>query len=411
MKNVIHLISVMSMVLFSMPLLAADWPQWGGPSGNGIAPTSPPLLTQFPANGVAKLWTSEDILGGESGGWGSVAVCGGKAYVFVNRVKTASPTTRETQYSVYCLDAATGKTLWRTSMTGCFLYFPCSTTPAIADGRCYVCNSEGRIFCLDVADGNVVWTSAALGAREFNHNRSSSVLVVDGVAIALIDKCAYGVDIRDGKTIWNDPKLAGGQRSSAVLWNDSRTNWALLHAADKLACVNPRDGTTRWSVPCGGVATPAVIANYAAVSVGGGANGLVVFRLTSTGAEKLWSIPAKEDYSGPIISGDDVYVVGGAYQEAGKGKARCLNLTDGAILWEELLGDAQLTSPVLADGKIITVSGSQLVVFTADPSRFTPVGKMDLGLDKWCSPTIADGKAFLRTSKNVICVDLTAPKQ
>ena len=105
--------STIPLVLCLAPLcavtVAADWPQWGGPDRNGIAPTSPPLLSQFPEKGVAKLWTSEDILGGESGGWGSVAVSGGKAYVFVNRVKTASPTTRETQDSVYCLDAATGR--------------------------------------------------------------------------------------------------------------------------------------------------------------------------------------------------------------------------------------------------------------------------------------------------------------
>lgn len=409
MKHVFRLILLIT--LCTLRAMAADWPQWGGPDRNGIAPTSPALLDQFPAAGPAKLWTSEDILGGESGGWGSVTVSGGKAFVFVNRVKTASPTTRETQDSVYCLDANTGKTLWRTSMTGCFLYFPCSTTPAVADGRCYVCNSEGKIFCLDTADGNVLWTSAALGSSGFNHNRSSSVLVTDGTAIALIDTCAFGVDIADGKTLWKEPKLAGGQRSSPVLWNNEGANWVIINAADKLSCVNPKDGKIRWSVACGGCATPSVMGNYAAVSIGGGNNGFVLYDLSPTGAQKLWSIPTKEDYSAPLFVGDHLYAVGGAYAEAGKGKARCLILKDGTPAWEELLADAQLVSPVLADGKIITVSGSQLVVFKANAEKFDLVGKMNLGLDKWCSPTIADGKVFLRTAKNVLCVDLTRKDQ
>jgi hypothetical protein len=37
------------------------------------------------------------------------------------------------------------------------------------------------------------------------------------------------------------------------------------------------------------------------------------------------------------------------------------------------------------------------------------VGKANLGLLNWCSPAIADGKAYLRTGKNVMCIDLTKP--
>jgi hypothetical protein len=63
----------------------ADWPQWRGPSRNGVAPAGPRLLDVWPKDGPKLLWTSEPIASGVLGGCGSVTVAGGKAFVFVHR--------------------------------------------------------------------------------------------------------------------------------------------------------------------------------------------------------------------------------------------------------------------------------------------------------------------------------------
>ena len=58
-------------------------------------------------------------------------------------------------------------------------------------------------------------------------------------------------------------------------------------------------------------------------------------------------------------------------------------------MWEESLPMAQLSSPVLAYGKIFAIVGSELVVFKASPEKFQLVGRANLGLAEWCSPAIA----------------------
>jgi len=95
----------------------------------------------------------------------------------------------------------------------------------------------------------------------------------------------------------------------------------------------------------------------------------------------------------------------GAYYAANKGRALCIDM-NGKTLWEQRLGQAQLSSPILADGKIIAISGADLVVFQATPLQYTQVGRFNIGTDKWTSPTIVDGRLYLRTAKNVLCYDI-----
>jgi hypothetical protein len=49
------------------------------------------------------------------------------------------------------------------------------------------------------------------------------------------------------------------------------------------------------------------------------------------------------------------------------------------------------------------------MVIRATPERCELLGKATLPLSKWASPTIADGRLYLRQRKNVACYDLTRP--
>jgi outer membrane protein assembly factor BamB len=60
---------------------ASDWPQWRGPSRNGMQPDSPPLADQWPSKGLTKLWDSEPIPSDDDGGHGSVVAVNGRVYV------------------------------------------------------------------------------------------------------------------------------------------------------------------------------------------------------------------------------------------------------------------------------------------------------------------------------------------
>ncbi|MCB1064435.1 MAG: PQQ-like beta-propeller repeat protein, partial [Verrucomicrobiae bacterium] len=62
----------------------ADWPQWRGPSRNGVADSDAKLPAELTEeNAPKKLWESETIPSDHDGGHGSVAVAGGKVFISV----------------------------------------------------------------------------------------------------------------------------------------------------------------------------------------------------------------------------------------------------------------------------------------------------------------------------------------
>jgi len=63
---------------------AADWNEWRGSNRNGAASKSIPLAEAWPEGGPPKLWQSAKIQGDLKGGYGSVAVKDGRAYVYSN---------------------------------------------------------------------------------------------------------------------------------------------------------------------------------------------------------------------------------------------------------------------------------------------------------------------------------------
>ncbi|MCH2379744.1 MAG: hypothetical protein MK236_10030, partial [Pedosphaera sp.] len=66
---------------FTVTTSAVDWPQWRGPSGNGLVADSVPLLSAFPKDGLERLWTSEHIPSNDDGGHGTMVVVGNRVYM------------------------------------------------------------------------------------------------------------------------------------------------------------------------------------------------------------------------------------------------------------------------------------------------------------------------------------------
>ena len=70
----------------------ASWPQWRGPTRDGIAPAGPKLLDAWSTNGPKQVWKSGLIRGlTVEGGMSSVVVSGGKAIVYVNGRESPNP--------------------------------------------------------------------------------------------------------------------------------------------------------------------------------------------------------------------------------------------------------------------------------------------------------------------------------
>ena len=98
--------------------LAADWPQWRGPNRDGISQGDGPF--QGVARGRAEAPLASEDLGD---GYSTPAVVGDRIYRLGSKGMDDE--------SVYCLDAADGKTLWTSRMGNVGAQSAWPTIPAL----------------------------------------------------------------------------------------------------------------------------------------------------------------------------------------------------------------------------------------------------------------------------------------
>jgi len=322
--------------------------------------------------------------------------------------------TEEVQEYLYCLSAATGKTLWKSPMSTAadpFTHnYKSSNTPAVSDGKVYVNSVANTVFCFDAGSGKRLWESAPLGT-ENNHGRYSSMLIHQNVAVIVTARGVSAVSAADGKTMWSVPGTGLYAAGSAVAWSKG-DKWYILAEFEKhLKMIDPQTGAVIASALGGGNSTPAIVGDYAAASTPGA---LRAYKLSPTSLQCIWTVPFNDDFTAPLIDGKYLYVLGGSDfygKETKPGKAMCLELETGRVMWEEPMSLANYGSLALADGKLIGVVGKELVMFRASPEKFQLVGRTDLSLERWISPAIADGKVYLRTAKKIVCYDLAKPRK
>lgn len=119
-------------------------------------------------------------------------------------------------HSVYALDAATGRTVWRYWTGG-----EIAASPACWQGRLYVGSQDGWVYCLRADSGGLVWRfrGGPHDRRMLFHGRPQSlwpiaggVIVEGGVVQFYAGRCshdrvsAYGLDARTGEVVWQNDK-------------------------------------------------------------------------------------------------------------------------------------------------------------------------------------------------------------
>ena len=527
MRRGLPMTTMMIAILAAGTAFAGDWPQWLGPNRNGIAAESPPLVDGFTDGVPKRLWTSEEIIGGWSGGWGTVAVADGCAYVFsshnfdvpiphrkldkgglerlgwaadmpeelskkVEEARTGEerkalkdgravnvwadkwmqenvtreqrryrgavqtrlragdaavpldilarlatvqdrefptqealdawftengiddaakkqidrviPTTkRQARDFLLCTDAADGSTKWKKEFPATAMSYPGSATPCVVDGHVYLLNSEGYVYCLSAVDGSVLWKTDTLKQPNWGRTRSSSAAVVDGVVVVMTEACLIALDAQTGEKLWSERKIRN-EGASPTPWTTDGKSYVLANGGNKLNLVEVKTGKVVWSVKGGGEGSAVVAGDVVVLASGKAAGGVAAYTLSLEEPKELWRVPLDDDYTSPVVYEGHVYAIG---LHAGKWRAVCIGLASGKVLWEEPLPkSSEYSTPIVADGKLIAVCAKSLHLIRATPEKYSLLGKADLGVEPWTSPTFADGKAFLRTAKAILCFDL-----
>ncbi len=483
MKNWIALIALL-LIIVCHHAFAGDWNQWRGSARDGVSADSPPLLESLPEEGIKPIWLSdEEIPAANSGGWSSPVVANGKVYVFTHqRVRFGEDELPPQKYPwlppekrtgmtdeeyeeyernrrdedeqrsryfrfdeiIYCLDAVTGKTLWKNTRKSVYTRFLQSSTPAVADGRLYVLGAALTARCVNAENGEDVWHTQLPGEFRDEYMQSSFV-VADGVA-AVFARQLFGLDANSGKLLWQTQEEEDRNlHTSPVAWtSDDRTAVICNVNGDDTACFDARTGDELWRVESlAGNSTPIVSDDLLITYGSSRKGGLRCYKISAGGAEHLWT------YHGVADSGSSPVVVDGQVFAQGERRLACVDLATGDEQWMTMLklDRPRYTSLIAADGKVVYAFDG-LLCFAANRAEYQPLfeAKIDrdsllaeesvfrrvLDIDKlektaegqkeaerlWrqrfnnsgplpcTTPAISNGRLFVRFKDRIACYDL-----
>jgi outer membrane protein assembly factor BamB len=366
---------------------AADWPQWRGPDRTGAIEGGPALADAWPKEGPVKVWESEPLQCGGPGGCASPVVADGRMYVYATEQKDGKKTE-----VVLCLDAATGKTLWK--VQGPSKTENGSSTIAVSGGRCYGLGDESA-YCLDAATGKEIWKVRCAGGN-------GSPLVEDGLVVVMADELT-AFDAVQGVFAWTQPAVKGGN-NSPVVWRSGRKKYVIYNnnGTRQIACAGLADGKVLWTVAGGGSeSTPAVSGDILVVATDKA--GLTAYQLGLAKPQEIWNMPdLKTVGASPVISKGRVYATAA-------GKNVCVDLQKGTVIWEGPNGGDYYNSPIISGDRLFAPSQSGLFqMIRAGTDKYEELASAkDLGVGPCTTPVVVDGKLYVRHEKGVACYDLT----
>ena len=298
---------------------------------------------------------------------------------------------------LFCFDAQTGKTLWKVEYPGAMFEYGTSSTPCIAGERIYVSGGD-TIYCLNLKDGAEIW-QAPCPAKEV----SSSPIVADGVLVIQAGALC-GLDASDGRLRWTRPEFKG-THASPTIWR----NGGKAYAVQNCGMVDLQTGDLLWFVGLGGESSPVIAGDLLVAAQGGTVN---CYRLAADKPRELWKLDYGIQPSTPIIFQGHLYAA-----KSQSGPLFCADLATGQIKWttpeKEEYGASSFNtaSCILADGKVfIDGHPDRLSIVRAAPDRFELLGRCKVapGNLRAATPTIADGRLFLRGKDALVCYDLRA---
>lgn len=395
--------------------LSADWLQFRGPGGTGIAEETSAPLEWGPKKNI--VWRAELPGPGNS----SPIVSRGKVFITV-------ATENGRHRSLICFDRKTGEQLWERTVEydkdePTHKTNPYAGSSAACDGeRVVVWHSSAGMYCYDY-EGKLLW-NVDLG--EFIHiwgYGASPIFYQDMV----INNCGPGertflvaLDKNTGRELWRTDEaggasgLGGGQRkwigswSTPIVANIDGKDQIVVSYPRHVKAYDPANGKVLWE--CGGlgdlVYTSAVVGDGVIVAMGGYHGPAIGLKPGGTGditaKAQLW----RQDRRNPQRIGSGVIIDGLMYMANSDGTVECLDPRTGEQKWKERLSGGTPWGSIVAvgDNLYVTTQRGDTVVFKANPEKLEEIVSNSLNEHSNSTIAVSDGQIFLRTYKALYCI-------
>jgi outer membrane protein assembly factor BamB len=243
MKKSDRIISLFAVIIImsSVETFSQDWPQWRG-TGRDSKITGFQAPTSWPAE-LKTVWR--------------VNVGFGDATPALSENKIYLNTRQGTDEVIICLDAATGNEIWKNQYASPAVTGPAGShpgprsTPAVANGKVVTFGASAILSCLDAGTGKILWRKENPANAFPQFYTGMSPLIVENMCIVHVGTKDNGeviaLDLATGNEIWKWKGDGPAYASPSVMSVDGKKH-IVVQTEKNLISLDMTDGKLLWQV-------------------------------------------------------------------------------------------------------------------------------------------------------------------
>ncbi|MGC1391849.1 MAG: PQQ-binding-like beta-propeller repeat protein [Bacteroidales bacterium] len=403
MKKVNLIISVLVtlLILSSSSSFSQDWPQWRGMNRDS-------KVTGFKAPAVWPADIKQEWKVTVGFGDATPVIVGNKIYL---------NTRQGDQEVVLCLDAATGKELWKNAYPSMAVTGPSASqhpgprgTPAVSNGKIVTFGAAGILSCLDATNGKLIWRKDNPSNAFPAFFTGASPLLTDGMCILHIGKKDDGqviaLDLSSGAEKWKWSGEGPSYSSPSVMTVEGKKLLIVITEKNIMA-LGLADGKQLWQI-----STPVQQRYYNCVSpyidgqtiyLTGQGTGLKAIKVEKSGndfvTKELWNnseVGAK--WNTPILK--DGFLYGFTDQK----RIYCVNAATGQTSWIDNAVSSDFSTIVDCGSVIIGLTSTDnLIVLKPDGKAYSEVVKYKVSdTPIYAYPVISGKSIYVKDAETLI---------
>jgi len=395
-------------VLFC-PQLRADWLEFRGPTGQGLADAKLPVewsedkniawKTELP--GLA--WASPLVKGGLIYLTTAVDVSEGDEPAFDLKLQVVNKNTGELVREQTVFEQI-GKVQMHKKNSHA------SSTSVIEGDRIYVHFGSNGTAALTL-DGDVIWKRTL--EYKPTHGNGGSPAIAGDVLVICCDgsnvQYVVGLDKNTGEVIWKtdrdtDPKKGFSFGTPLVIEVNGQQQ-AICTGSDTVFAYNPANGEEIWraNYPGGYSISPRPVYGGGLVYLSSSFDKPRLLAIDPTGSGDVteshvkWIVDRNMPHTpSPLLVNGRVYII------SDKGIATCIDAESGETIWMERIGGNFSASPLYSDGKIYLQDENGVTTVIAEGAEFKELAQNEINSGRTFASYAVDGNAIILRSETAL---------
>lgn len=387
------------LLIFVTSLYPQDWPQWRGINRDGD-------VSGFKASATWPKELQPDWKITVGFGDAGPVLVGNKIYAF---------TRQGDDEILLCLDAASGKELWQNKYQAIAVTGPAAThpgprsTPSVAEGKIVTLGVGGVLSCLDATTGKLLWRKENPSGKIPKFFTAMSPIIFDGICVAYLggndDGTITAYDLNSGSEKWKWIG-EGPTYSSPEMMNVDGKKQLIFITSKNLIGLDATNGKLLWQVEAPSqnrfynAATPVVSGQT--VFLTGMGSGTKAYKIEKQGdrfvPKELWDNPdLGTKYNTPVIQNGFLYGLSNGR------KFYCLDVTNGQTMWADTLMNSDFGAMINCGSAIMALpSNSNLIFFKPSEKAYSELMRLKIS-DKpiFATPVIQGNNIYIKDAENL----------